>query len=61
MISDPDGTGDIADTMISASQMIYAPRMNEQIVYHTAMPYSILRKRCIIEKSIVFWYNPFEK
>ena len=27
MISVPDGTGDIADAMISASQMIYASRM----------------------------------
>ena len=34
MISVPDGTGDIADAMISASQMIYASRMKERILYH---------------------------
>jgi len=36
MISVPFGTGDIADAMISASQMIYASRMMEQILYHAA-------------------------
>ena len=34
MISVPYGTGDIADAMISASQMIYASRMKERILYH---------------------------
>ena len=34
MISVPFGTGDIADAMISASQMIYASRMKERILYH---------------------------
>ena len=34
MISVPCGTGDIADAMISASQMIYASRMKERILYH---------------------------
>jgi len=34
MISVPIGTGDIADAMISASQMIYASRMKERILYH---------------------------
>ena len=34
MISVPVGTGDIADAMISASQMIYASRMKERILYH---------------------------
>ena len=34
MISVPVGTGDIADAMISASQMIYASRMEERILYH---------------------------
>ena len=34
MISVPNGTGDIANAMISASQMIYALRMGERIVYH---------------------------
>ena len=46
MISVPDGTGDIADAMISASQMIYALRMkgtdiisyfHEVEIYHTAL------------------------
>ena len=35
MISVPCGTGDIADAMISAAQMIYASRMKERILYHT--------------------------
>ena len=35
MISVPVGMGDIADAMISASQMIYALRMKERILYHT--------------------------
>ena len=34
MISVPVVTGDIADAMISASQMIYASRMEERILYH---------------------------
>ena len=34
MISVPDGTDDIACAMISASQMIYASRMQERILYH---------------------------
>jgi len=34
MISVLIGTGDIADAMISASQMIYASRMKERILYH---------------------------
>ncbi|MBR5322681.1 MAG: hypothetical protein IKU48_03960 [Clostridia bacterium] len=59
MISVPNGTGDIADAMISAPQMIYASRMKERIlyhacrrqVYHTAMPYIISRQRYIIEKD----------
>ena len=34
MISVPFGTGDIADAMISAPQMIYASRMKERILYH---------------------------
>ena len=34
MISVPNGTGDIADAMISAPQMIYASRMKERISYH---------------------------
>ena len=34
MISVPCGTGDIVDAMISASQMIYASRMKERILYH---------------------------
>ena len=45
MISVPCGTGDIADAMISAFQMIYASRMKEtdiisslrQQVYHAAL------------------------
>ena len=37
MISVPDGTGDIAVAMISASQMIYASRMKERILYHTCV------------------------
>ena len=36
MISVPCGTGDIADAMISATQMIYASRMKERILYHIA-------------------------
>ena len=34
MISVPRGTGDIADAMISALQMVYASRMKERILYH---------------------------
>ena len=34
MISVPVGTGDIAVALISASQMIYASRMKERILYH---------------------------
>ena len=34
MISVPVGTDDIANAMISASQMIYASRMKERILYH---------------------------
>ena len=34
MISVPVGTGDIADAMISVTQMIYASRMKERILYH---------------------------
>lgn len=34
MISVPDGTGDIANAMISAAQMIYALRIKERILYH---------------------------
>ena len=56
MISVPCGTGDIADAMISASQMIYASRMKERILYHACeasisygLPYIISRKRYIIE------------
>ena len=57
MISVPLGTGDIADAMISASQMIYALRMGEtdiisylrEQIYHAAQPYIISRKRYIIE------------
>ncbi len=37
MISVPVGTGDIADAMISASQMIYASRMKERILYHACI------------------------
>ena len=36
MISVPVVTGDIADAMISASQMIYASRMEGRIVDHIA-------------------------
>ncbi len=55
MISVPNGTGDIADAMMSASQMIYASRMKERILYHICFanisyctPYIISRKRYII-------------
>ena len=58
MISVPCGTGDIADAMISASQMIYAFGiwrngyyiMLAKQVYHTATPYIISQQRYIIEK-----------
>ena len=57
MISVPFGTGDIADAMISAAQMIYASRMMERILYHICnanisygLPYIISRQRYIIEK-----------
>ena len=67
MISVPVGTGDIADTMISASQMIYASRMNgtDVISYLRSkyimrrQPYIISHQRyiiigcCLIEISIV--------
>ena len=60
MISVPCGTGDIADAMISASQMIYASRMKERILYHICrvniscgLPYIISRQRYIIESVIV--------
>ena len=50
MISVPCGTGDIADTMISAPQMIYALRMKERKLYHVCganisygLPYIISR------------------
>ena len=36
MISVPCGTGDIADAMISASQMIYALRRKERISYRAS-------------------------
>ena len=57
MISVPLGTGDIADAMISASQMIYALRMGEtdiisylrEQIYHTTLTYIISRKRYINE------------
>ena len=69
MISVPVGTGDIADAMISASQVIYASRMKERIlyharrrqVYHTATPYIISRKRYIIEKCNNLLYNSNER
>ena len=57
MISVPVGTGDIADAMISASQMIYASRMkgtdiisclrSKYIIQHKL--YIISHKRYIIE------------
>ena len=47
MISVPVVTGDIADAMISASQMIYASRMKERILYHifTEWKYIIRQRR----------------
>jgi len=58
MISVPCGTGDIANAMISASQMIYASRMKgTDIISYLQRkyiirrkPYIISRKRYIIEK-----------
>ena len=59
MISVPGGTGDIANAMISASQMIYASRMkgtdiisclrSKYITRHK--PYIISRQRYIIESK----------
>ena len=47
MISVPCRTGDIADAMISAAQMIYASRMKERILYHifTGWKYIIRQRR----------------
>ena len=47
MISVPCSHGDIADAMISASQMIYASRMKERILYHifTEWKYIIQQRR----------------
>ena len=58
MISVPCGTDDIANAMISASQMIYASRMKgTDIISYLhrnyiirRKPYIISRKRYIIEK-----------
>ena len=63
MISVPVGTGDIADAMISASQMIYASRMKERILFHACKasiscggePYIILRQQYYIK------FRPSEK
>ena len=60
MISVPDGTGDIANAMISASQMIYASRMmGADIISYLRskyimrrQPYIISHKRYIIEKCV---------
>ena len=48
MISVPVGTGDIADTMISASQMIYASRMKERILYHIFTEWKYIIRLCRI-------------
>ena len=46
MRSVPDGTGDIADAMISASQMIYASRMEgTDIISYLRSKYIIRQRR----------------
>jgi len=46
MISVPGGTGDIADAMISASQMIYASRINgTDIISYLQSKYIIRQRR----------------
>ena len=46
MISVPCGTGDIADAMISASQMIYASRMKKRILYHIFTEWKYIIRLC---------------
>ena len=62
MISVPCRTDDIADAMISATQMIYASRMKERILYHTCEANASYRqRRYIIEKYSILWYNKIKK
>ena len=52
MISVPVGTGDIADAMISASQMIYASRMKERILYHIFTEWKYIIRLCRISYRV---------
>ena len=57
MISVPCGTDDIADAMISASQMIYALRMKERILYHIFTKWKyIIRLRRISYCVAIYHY-----
>ena len=64
MISVPNRTDDIANAMISATQMIYAMRMNRYYlifakqIYHSAKPYIISRSDISFDKlcyNIIEW------
>ena len=56
MISVPCGTGDIADAMISAPQMIYASRMKERILYHIFTKWKYIIRLAVYHIAIAIYH-----